>query len=493
MSGRENLRAALNPQQREELRRLVAGLSGKERKDLTRRAADARTLAQGDKTGPRCKWCIDRWSLYLLNPSTGAIGEVGTVVSLTKFRAWVRVQGEDRLCHLGKEILKKQQTALAPGDQVEVEPFGDSWRIVTVQTRKTVLTRRDPHIEERERAIVANVDLIVIVVSVVAPPLHPRLIDRYLAAIHQGGAEALVVVNKVDLHESAQDLEADMQKVRPYTDMGLTVLPVSTSSGAGIEAVRTAITGKTSAFVGHSGVGKSSLLSSLLPESGAVAGEVSGQTGKGRHTTTRSELVEFGNLRIIDTPGVREFSVEFGSPTEVAECFPDFAGVDRCRFGDCLHLEEPGCGVREAVRTGAISRARYGSYRRLVSEVVPGGMCEEDEPPDERVSSFPCQNCGTEIPRGGGGTEHRNHCPRCLHSLHLDVEPGDRMACCGSVMEPIAVWVRKGGEWALVHRCRGCGHLSSNRIAADDNEVLLLSLAVQPLSRPAFPLDRVAV
>ena len=91
---------------------------------------------------------------------------------------------------------------------------------------------------------------------------------------------------------------------------------------------------------------------------------------------------------------------------------------------------------------------------------------------------------------GGGGTTHRNHCPWCLYSLHLDIEPGDRSADCGAVMEPVAIWVRKGGEWAIVHRCRACGSLSSNRIAADDNPALLLSLAARPIASPPFPLDR---
>ena len=92
----------------------------------------------------------------------------------------------------------------------------------------------------------------------------------------------------------------------------------------------------------------------------------------------------------------------------------------------------------------------------------------------------------------GAGTEHRNHCPNCLHSVHLDNEPGDRAADCGGLMEPIAVWVRKGGEWALIHRCRVCGALSSNRTAADDHEMLLLSLAVEPLGSPPFPIERLA-
>jgi hypothetical protein len=94
------------------------------------------------------------------------------------------------------------------------------------------------------------------------------------------------------------------------------------------------------------------------------------------------------------------------------------------------------------------------------------------------------------IVTAGAGSEHRNHCPNCLHSVHLDMKPGDRSADCGGLMEPITVWVRKGGEWAIIHRCRICGALSSNRIAADDNDMLLLSLAMKPIASPPFPLDR---
>ena len=91
----------------------------------------------------------------------------------------------------------------------------------------------------------------------------------------------------------------------------------------------------------------------------------------------------------------------------------------------------------------------------------------------------------------GAGTGHRNHCPNCLTSLHLDVEPGDRSAHCGGLMDPVAVWVRKSGEWAVVHRCRRCGALSSNRVAADDNPMKLMSIAMKPLSAPPFPLERI--
>jgi len=104
---------------------------------------------------------------------------------------------------------------------------------------------------------------------------------------------------------------------------------------------------------------------------------------------------------------------------------------------------------------------------------------------------FVCKVCGREVIPEGAGSEHRNHCPNCLSSLHLDLEPGDRAADCGGIMEPIAVWVRKGEEWAIVHRCKRCGALSSNRTAADDNPMKLMSIALKPLCSPPFPLERI--
>ena len=101
---------------------------------------------------------------------------------------------------------------------------------------------------------------------------------------------------------------------------------------------------------------------------------------------------------------------------------------------------------------------------------------------------FTCKVCGKLVTTDSAGTEHRNHCPHCLHSIHLDDIPGDRAAGCGGVMEPVGVWVRKGGEWALIHRCKRCGHLSSNRTAADDSPMLLMSLAAKPLTQTPFPL-----
>lgn len=105
--------------------------------------------------------------------------------------------------------------------------------------------------------------------------------------------------------------------------------------------------------------------------------------------------------------------------------------------------------------------------------------------------SFTCKECGRLVVPEGAGSDHRNHCPNCLWSLHVDIEPGDRASDCGGHMEPIAVWVKKGGEWAIIHRCKVCGALSSNRIAADDNPMKLMALAMKPLTQPPFPIERI--
>lgn len=105
--------------------------------------------------------------------------------------------------------------------------------------------------------------------------------------------------------------------------------------------------------------------------------------------------------------------------------------------------------------------------------------------------AFTCKVCGRLVVPEGAGSEHRNHCPNCLTSLHVDIEPGDRASDCGGYMDSIAVWVRHNGEWAIIHRCRRCGALSSNRVAADDNPAKLMSVAMKPLALPPFPIERI--
>ena len=111
--------------------------------------------------------------------------------------------------------------------------------------------------------------------------------------------------------------------------------------------------------------------------------------------------------------------------------------------------------------------------------------------PIPAMTPSPARSAADSAHRRGAGSDHRNHCPNCLSSLHVDIEPGDRAADCGGIMEPVAVWVRKGGEWAIIHRCKRCGALSSNRVAADDNPMKLMSIAMRPLCEPPFPLERI--
>lgn len=107
------------------------------------------------------------------------------------------------------------------------------------------------------------------------------------------------------------------------------------------------------------------------------------------------------------------------------------------------------------------------------------------------TDAFTCKACGWPVASGGAGSNHRNHCPNCLYSVHLDNEPGDRESDCHGCMEPIGVWVRKSGEWAIIHRCTICGKLSSNRVAADDNPMKLMALAMRPFGSPVIPQERV--
>ena len=107
------------------------------------------------------------------------------------------------------------------------------------------------------------------------------------------------------------------------------------------------------------------------------------------------------------------------------------------------------------------------------------------------TEAFRCKICGREVFPDGAGSGHRNHCPNCLTSLHVDVEPGDRASDCGGYMDPVAIRVTKNGAWAVIHRCRQCGKLSANRIAADDNPMKLMAIAMKPLTAPPFPIERI--
>jgi len=254
----------------------------------------------------------------------------------------------------------RNQLPVAPGDFVGLV---EGNRVKRILPRRTFLSRPDPANPRLEKVIAANIDIAVIVVAVANPPLHPGVIDRYLIAIERGGAEAAICVNKSELG----DADAVEQALRPYRSLPAPIVMCSARTGEGVDDLRAVIANKLCVFVGHSGVGKSSLLNALLPTAGAATGAVSDVTGKGQHTTTRSQIYDLAcGARVIDTPGVREFGLWKLNAAEVRLYFHDFdeAALD-CRFADGTHLHEPGCNVQEEVKVGRIAQARYDRYKGI--------------------------------------------------------------------------------------------------------------------------------
>lgn len=257
---------------------------------------------------------------------------------------------------LTRDLAGRQRTDLAVGDFVRLDPRG---RIAETLPRRSSLARPDPG-DRVPRTLVANVDLVVIVASVVAPPLRPRLVDRIGLAATRGGCRVAVAVNKIDLLGDDRSVLEAVDESRT----GFPVVPVSVVSGEGLEELRSRLRGKLSAFVGHSGVGKSSLLKALLGFDVAT-GAVSGGNGRGAHTTRGSTLYDTGDgTRIIDTPGVRAFGLGEVDDEDRNDAFPEIAAL-ACRFRDCAHVGEPGCGLPDALADGRVTEARLDAWRRL--------------------------------------------------------------------------------------------------------------------------------
>ena len=285
--------------------------------------------------------------------------QVGTVVSLSLGRATIEVEGERHsLALLPKLADESNEGGIAVGDRVT---FDENF-VRTVLKRRTWLGRTDPGTGQ-VRAIVANVDVVVIVVSVVAPPLHPRIIDRYLIGIRRGGAEPVIAVNKVDLGEE------ELPLLDPYRVTGITIIPVSANKTKGIDELKKHLEGKVCAFVGHSGVGKSSLVNALMPEANQDTGSVSEGYGRGTHTTTASSTFDLGNgTRLIDTPGIRAFGLGKLTMADLVSGFPEFLDHP-CGLRNCSHTHEPNCGVKDAINLDKLSRYRYETYLGLLEQL----------------------------------------------------------------------------------------------------------------------------
>lgn len=246
--------------------------------------------------------------------------------------------------------------------------------ITFVEKRRTALSRhrerRRNRSGETEHVIASNIDQLVIVTSVIEPPFRPKLIDRYLAFAEFERLAPLLVLNKIDL--DAEHLAPLL--LEPYCKLGYDALALSAHTGDGIERLREKLIGKTSVFSGHSGVGKSTLINALTG-SDLPTGELSEKTGKGAHTTSNAVMLivscpdsnEQGY--VIDTPGIREFSLDGIAKEELRHLFVEFRRyASDCAFASCTHTTEPDCAVLAAVERGEISASRYESYLTLFAE-----------------------------------------------------------------------------------------------------------------------------
>jgi ribosome biogenesis GTPase len=211
----------------------------------------------------------------------------------------------------------------------------------------------------------SNLDQVLIVNSTVTPELNLRLLDRILVACERSDFTAIIIINKVDLLPDRSVL-AEVHRI--YEPLGYQVIETSVETNEGVDDLRGQLGGKTSVLAGMSGVGKSSLLNAIQPGLQLKARSVSEATGKGRHTTTRSELLPLdGGGYVVDTPGIREFGIEDLKPYEVGLYFPEFRECrTACHFRTCTHTHEKICAVRDAVETGKIHPHRFESYLRII-------------------------------------------------------------------------------------------------------------------------------
>jgi ribosome biogenesis GTPase len=291
-----------------------------------------------------------------------------------------RIMAEDRGSYLVRTAAGERRAAItgrfrheagtdpsvypAVGDWVAIDGGPDDAAIHAVLARRTAILRQAPGKRTEAQVVGANVDVVFIVVSLNLD-LNMRRLERYLAVAWESGAEPIVVLSKADLVDDPTALLAEVERIA----VGATILTVSAIDGRGLDEIRARIgSGRTVAFVGSSGVGKSTLLNVLAGEERAVVREVREDDARGRHTTTRRQLhlLADGGL-VLDTPGMRELAL--WDPDGVEQSFPEIDElVAGCRFGNCQHNGEPGCAIAAALMSGTLDAGRYAAWRKLERE-----------------------------------------------------------------------------------------------------------------------------
>jgi ribosome biogenesis GTPase len=280
-------------------------------------------------------------------------------------------------CVLRGRLRKGPRERVRPvviGDRVEftVQDSGDRQGAVeSILPRHNFISRPQPsggQHRKLEQVVVANLDRLWVVVSLAQPPLNRRFLDRILAAARHQGVEAGLVLNKADLDDAVDPVPL----ATIYESLGYPVFVCSAETGQGLPELVTALADSVQAFVGLSGVGKSSLLRVVQPGLDLRVASVGERHGHGRHTTSASRLYWLPDVRgwVADTPGMREFGLWGMFRRELSDGFREIQErAPECRFRDCMHLKEPGCAVTGAVEAGLIDRERYASYEALVKEL----------------------------------------------------------------------------------------------------------------------------
>jgi len=267
------------------------------------------------------------------------------------------------------------------GDEVEIEaendPDGDrehrsedSVVITKIYDRRNYINRQSPRLKHQHQIVAANVDQSLLLATLREPRTSQGFIDRFLVATEMYHVEAIIVFNKADLYKKKETEKFDQFKTM-YQQIGYKVFLASVHNHTGIDEIKEQLHGKTTLISGHSGVGKSSLLNVIFPGINLKTSDISGWSGKGQHTTTFAEMYDlpFGG-RIIDTPGMREFGLVNLTRQEVSHYFPEMRErLTNCQFNNCLHINEPGCAIKEAVINGDINEDRYVSYVNILESI----------------------------------------------------------------------------------------------------------------------------